>query len=210
MSDEFESVRMKALKLAALAAAGVDGERENAVRMLEAHLARHGLTMAALSDESRKMRSLACVLDAKKPTKDSDLRDLGAQTLSYVLGRRVKHIKHAVYVVNTTLLKPGKRTRFFLIEAELTELEHEDWRACYMHYAPSFVATRQKLRRAVKMALSGFTHQHDIFPPNDEEEEGKSLSRAEIEALIAAMKQSTGDKWDRPAGRLEQGGFMLT
>jgi len=41
-------------------------------------------------------------------------------------------------------------------------------------------------------------------------EEGKSLSRAEIEALIAAMKQSTGDKWDRPAGRLEQGGFMLT
>lgn len=210
MNHEFESALMKARKLAALAAAGVGGERENAVRMLEAHLTRHGLTMAALGDESRQMRGLACVLDAKKPTKDKELRDLGAQTLAYILGRRVKHIKHAVFVVKTPLLKPGKITSFFLIEADLTELEHEDWLACFQHYAPSFVATRIKLRRAVKMPLSGFLHQHDIFPPDDEEEESKPLSRAEIEALIAAMKQSTGDKWDRPAGRLEQKGFMLT
>lgn len=209
MSNEFESALMKARKLAALASAGVGGERENAVRMLEAHLTRHGLTMAALSDESRITRSLACVLDPKKPTRDMDLRALGTQTLCFVLGKRPKHIKHTTFEIDTTKLFPGKRTRFYMIEAELTELEHEDWQACFKHYAPSFVATRTKLRRAVKMALSGFIHQHDIFPPDDSETESKPLTRAQIEALISAMKQSGGDKWDRPAGRLEQGGFML-
>lgn len=210
MSEAFESARMKARKLAALATAGVDGERENAIRLLEAHLKKHGLTMAALSDEVRIKRSLACVIDPKKPTKDKELRDLGAQTLAYVLAKRLKHIKHAVFVIDTTKLFPGKRTRFFMIEAELTELEFEDWVACFRHFAPSFVATRIKLRRAVKMALSGFIHQHEIFPPDDEDVESKPLTRAEIEALIAAMKQSSGDKWERPAGRLEKGGFMLT
>ena len=36
MNNEFESALMKARKLAALASAGVGGERANALRMLEA------------------------------------------------------------------------------------------------------------------------------------------------------------------------------
>lgn len=45
---EFESLRMKARKLAALAARGVDGERETAQRKLEAFLRQHGMTLDSL------------------------------------------------------------------------------------------------------------------------------------------------------------------
>lgn len=208
MSEAFESARMKARKLAALAAAGVDGECENAIRLLEAHLAKHGLTMAALSDETRTDRHLNCIVDPKKLIKDTQLRGLAVQTLCYVLAKRPKEIKYGVFEVVTQGAK-GKRCKLFRVQAELTELEHEDWVACYLHYAPAFVSTRTKLRKALKMALNGFVQQHGIFPPSDEEKESKPLTRAQIEALIAAMKQADGDKWERPAGRLEQGGFML-
>lgn len=205
MSDGFESARMKAMKLAALASAGVGGERENALRMLEAHLKRHGLTMAALGDDGRCERMLHCVVDMRHPTKDTGLLELAGQCLAYVLNKQKLRYRSRTLPIHVL----GKKKSCFVVIADLTAAEHEDWVACFTHYAPDFVKTRKQLRDALRMAFKGFIHKHGIFPESDGEGDSKPLTIEQMIAMMAAMNMSTGEKWDRPAGRLEQGGFML-
>jgi hypothetical protein len=58
--------------------------------------------------------------------------------------------------------------------------------------------------------LKGFIHAYELFSPPDDSKESKLLSPAEMQALIDAMRHSQGEKWERPAGRLQQEGFLLT
>lgn len=202
MSDEFESAHMKALKLAALASRGVGGEAEVAQRKLAQHLEAHGLTLEMLSESRRSERMLHCVVDLNKATKDTGLMKLAGQTLGYVLNDSALHYSSRV-------VKLGRRS-CYVVKAELTDLEFEDWTNCFCHYAPLFVASRKNLQSALRACFLGFIHKHKVFAQRpDDADEGKPLTPAQMAALMTAMHSAEGDKWERPSGRLEQGGFML-
>lgn len=207
--DVFESLRMKARKLAALAARGVGGEREAAEHKLQAFLARHGMTLESLEAGERRWCELECVHDPVKPTKDRDLVRLAAQCLVYVMGRGV-YKESEIRVRSVMSLKGRVRNlKFWVLRAELTEAEFEDWSECFAWYVPAFVKSRQRLRRALKQAFVGFIHAHDIFPPPEDDSQAKPLTAHERQALRDAMRYAEGEAWQRPAGKLQQGGFLL-
>jgi len=209
-TDVFESLRMKARKLAALAARGVGGEKQTAQAKLEAFLTRWNMTLESLDAGERRERELACVLDPAKPCKDLQLARLAGQCLAYVLGQKSQHRTFICQRGKTNAKGRVVKVSFYVLRAELTDAEFEDWEACFQCYAPSFESTRVRLRRALKQALHGFVHAHDIFPPQDSDGKAKPLSPAELQALIDAMRQAQGDKWKRPAGRIQQTNFLLT
>lgn len=211
MSDElrFESLRMKARKLAALAARGEGGEREVAAAKLSAFLAAHGLTLESLEAGEKRTRELVCVLDPKKPRADQDLACLAWQCVVYVLGHSPEATSYRRKDVVKNAKGKARPVAFFVHHVDLTDAEFEDWQACFAHYAPAFEATRVRLRRALRAALKGFIHAHELFSPPDDSKEAKPLSPAEMQALIDAMRNSQGERWERPAGKLQQEGFLL-
>lgn len=207
MNDAYESVLMKARKLAALASGGVEGERENAQEALRRHLEKHGLRLEQLRTDDRRERTLPCFDARKKPVMNKDLVSLGVQCLSFVMNAKVQ-----VQAGKMKFPWKGKRVWGGFVDAELTDLEWEDWVACFAHFMPDFLATQKKMKEALKQCLNGFIHQHGIFREKSADEEaGDSMMTPEqLEALIMAMRGAAGSKWKRPAGRLEQTGFMLT
>ncbi|WP_395741050.1 hypothetical protein [Prosthecobacter sp.] len=211
MNEVYESALMKARKLAALAAAGVGGERANALEMLERHLRRHRLSLDDLRTDDRKRRVLECFDVKRKPMVNADLAALGVQCLAYVLNEPVKcHTGNKAF---PWVSGKGRKAKPYaygsVLIADLTDMEEEDWRACFGHFMPDFLATQKAMKAALKKCLSGFVHQHQIFRDTREGEEGPMLSEEELEALAAAMGQAQGSKWKRPAGRLVQSDFLL-
>lgn len=216
--SEFESTRMKALKLAALAAGGEGGEAENARRMLHALLRRHGLTVDALRPKERATHYLDVIVKKKwwKPCKDKVLAALAVQCLRFVCGTDQMNVQVRVcsIEVRTRGLKV-KTAPIYELSAEVTDAEFEDWRACFDHYAPSLAETLADLRqaqrraaKALKMGLPAFLAEHEIFPP-DAKKSQRRLSQDEILAAFAAQQSVKGETWRRPAGRLEQADFFL-
>lgn len=178
MSDhaQFESLRMKARKLAALAARGVDGEREAAQAKLQAFLTRWNITLESLDAGERKTRELVCVLDPKRPKKDADLARLAWQCVKYIMG----FAPEAASFLRTQQIKRPKgkaqQVRFYVHHVDMSKAEFEDWEACFQHYGPAFEATRARLRRALRAALKGFIHAQDIFPPPEDSKVSKPLA----------------------------------
>lgn len=113
--------------------------------------------------------------------------------------------------------KEEKAFRIYVIEAEVTDLEFEEWRDCFHHYAADFWETAEDLKRearaaakAAKMALTGFVCRHGIFPPEEDDgKEDKPMSPERLAALIAAANAARGEGFVRGRGKLEQGGLLL-
>ena len=211
MSNEvFESALMKARKLAALAAVGVGGEKDNAMRALDRHLRTHGLTLNQLRTDTRTERVLPCFDARRKPMVNADLVKLAVQCLAYVLNAPV-----SARTGKQKFAWRNAKGRQVMVSgdvmlADLTDLEVEDWVACFAHFMPSFLATQKKLKAAVKQCLSGFVHQHKIYRDlMDDEEEGGMMTDEQLEALVAAMRAAEGSRWKRPAGRLTGDELML-
>jgi hypothetical protein len=196
MSAEFETARMKARKLAALAARGVGGERETAQHMLARHLKVHGLSLRDLADEEQRQ---ARDLDAGPcpAALKNDMTGLLANCLAFVLQHRVLIVTGLARVDKAKGRKRAGKVRHLIACAELTQAELEDWKECFEHYRPAFLETRKRLHLAARKALDGFLSQHNIFAPSDGG--GADLSPEELEALIAAMRASSGETWQRTA-----------
>lgn len=208
----FESIRMKALKLAALAARGVGGEAAAAQAKLEALLARPGMTLLDLvSEDSRQTRELDIIADPLRPKLDKELRGLAGNCLAYVLQRSVSTVQCGSVIRRRSIMSRRgniRWVRYYVMQAELTAGELEDWEACFAHYKPSFLSTRKKLQAALKAVLTGFLHQHDLFAPSAGDGPAAPLSPQERAALLAAMRAAEGDRWTR-GEKLEQPHFML-
>jgi len=221
MSD-FESILVKARKLAALAAAdsgATEGERANAQRMLEEHLARHDITQESLKQQQMKRRELdVCSLrKTDKPGLHAKLRALAANLFWYVVGDS----KRAVYYRKGELSRPSRGAgpdqtfRVWVVLADCTELEFEDWRACFYHFAPSYLDSEAELRanikalqKAMSRLLGIFVNTHRILPP-DAKMSRKEPTMEEMLAAMIARKAVKGERWERPAGRLQQSDFLL-
>jgi hypothetical protein len=218
---EFESRLATARKLSALANpanGGLPGEIDNARRMLAQHLEKYGLTPEMLSTQDRRRRDIECIslLRGQKPVCNLDLVRLAKQCLAFVVGEnRAVYYHKADHFTPQKGPKPDKRWRIYIAEAEVTELEYEEWRACFQHYVLDFLASKEDLKQKVKLAqaackvaLEGFIHRHQIFPPSSQRA-AKGLSPDELAALIAALTSARGEAWQRPAGKLDTGRLLL-
>ncbi|WP_395734865.1 hypothetical protein [Prosthecobacter sp.] len=223
MNDDYEPALVKARKLAASADpanGGSPGEVENARQALKRLCDRYGLSPERLDEEARRKLGFAVVSPdpTHKPWKDVMLLKLAVQILRYVVGESGNNVREwDLHRQKRKYAKAGRRKGFtceiWIVEANVTALEHEEWQECFMHYAPYFIETRKRLkeqaaaaRRAVKLAASAFINQHDIFPPDVEETTGGDLQR--LQDLMMAMRCVQGETWERKAGALS-GGMLL-
>lgn len=213
----YESARMKALKLLALACRGVGGEADNARQLLEAHCARHGISIDTLTANDRSTRALNIVVKSPKwkPKRDMQLAQLAVQCLRYIKGTDDIQLGGVLNFPWPSTRKRKKPLVVFCIEAELTLAEWEDWRSCFDHYAPALwemqtqlQKQRRQIQAAIKRSLSVFINTHHLFPP-DAGSKGGQPTEEEIAAYRTAAAAVTGDKWDRPVARLETPNFML-
>lgn len=221
MNNEYESARMKALKLAALAAQGVDGERENAQRMLDAHLKKHGLTLQGLIGGERRERGFDAIVRGYQcypPKLDRSLAKLAGQCLRFVCDSDDVN----VFLRKDEIEVPAKRglgwkmVKVWHVFANVTDDEFDDWRECFDHYARHLMDTMDELReaesaarRAAKMGFSMFIHEHELFPSDAVKSEAKMSLKDRIAAILA-MQNVKGERWQRPAGKLQQTGFLLS
>lgn len=113
-------------------------------------------------------------------------------------------------------LSEEKPFSIYVLRAEVTDLEYDEWRDCFHHYAEDFWESSLELKqqakiatRAAKMALEGFVNQHGIFPPSPERSGKGDLSPDELAALIAAMQGSKGERFTRGRSKLQPGGLLL-
>lgn len=213
----YESARMKALKLLALACRGVGGEAANAKRLLDEHCSKHGISLDTLTDSDRSMRSLPVAVKhaAWKPKPDIRLAQLAVQCLRYVKGTDNVGFESLSKSEHPSARKTKRPKYVYSIEAELTLAEWEDWRSCFDHYAPlmwvmqtRLEKQRRQIQAAIKRTVSVFINEHHLFPPDA----GSSDSQAtpeEIAAYQAAAAAVTGHTWTRPIARLEKPHFML-
>lgn len=184
-NDSYESARMKARKLAALALRGVGGEAEAAAEALRRHLQRWNLKLEDLQEqhEERWVDLGPC-----KASEFKDLRALALNCLAWLLHQPVRAV--------TRLEKAGKKGGRLKVSATVSLADEKEWKDCFAHYAPEYLKTRQKLRRMARLALDGFLAQHDLFPPTSDDELPE-MSQERREALIAAMVASSGATWQR-------------
>jgi hypothetical protein len=215
----FESARMKALKLLALASRGVGGEAENARKMLEAHCAKHGINIATLADCERSPRKLLVAVNERawQPKPCMELAQLAVQCLRYILEQddvKLGSVRRIKYVYRRNLKSKAKVCEVYEVEADTTLAEWEDWRSCFDYYAPHFWQTKvqlelqkQKIAKALKQSLHVFINYHNLFPPDAGKAEMPTPE--EIAAYQAAAAAVSGDKWERPTARIEQSNFYL-
>ena len=240
--NDFESILGRARKLQAMLEPGSgasEGERQNALALLTKALARRGFTLEEFMARNGQSRSLRWLLMAPsqdlekwaelgwKPRHEKALLTLAVHCFWYVTGDKIlnrsPHTQPiavpASAVVHNRKSKakkaaPAKIIRLEKIGAEMTEVEHADWRACFYYYAPSLVAGLADARRAAATAARAvtrfggvFVNRHHLFGP-DSVPCDRPLSRADLEAMQAASAHIHGDSWERPAGALSNQ-FML-
>lgn len=180
-----------------------DGERSNAQAALAAHCARYGITPESLGESSRRLRTIICKSPFKyqKPKKDLDLARLCVQIFRYVVGDSSREVRSSYTEIDLPCrgLKI-KLVKVYQVSAPVTDLEYEDWKECFEHYAPDFIETMDELRAAASRAAAarkhgfpGFIHKHDLFPPDAKEGKRRKASAGLIAALLAAK----GSSWEK-------------
>lgn len=176
-----ETITAKLRKIQALAQSGYAGEKDNAQRLLTALLDKHGLTEADLVNETQS----ECIFTLKHTWEKKLLVQL------YCMIRDVRVCKYAHR-------KEGKTKIIYLT---LTHLEYTDIRAAYAHYHPMLEAGHARLRRQLRHLPDAFIAQYEIYGTATDER-GRAPSHAAMEAMLAAMRQMKGDKWQKSHGSL--------
>jgi hypothetical protein len=155
-------------KIEALARSGVDGEQENAQRMLSELCERYNVTM----DQ---------IIQAETRPYEFFVRDAIDETLL------IQIVGYICQIHNIPFWRRG-RTRRIL---ELTITQGEDVRECYEHY-------RKVWRAQLKDLMHAFIQTNNIFgPPNDpgKEDTPEEIEQAmRIAALVNGMKR---DQWTK-------------
>ncbi len=156
-----ERLQAKLRKLMALAERGVGGEKDNARRMLEKMLARHGMTMADLSEEKRQMFWFKHDTDVE--------RSLGQQISAKVLNT-------SDYDVYCVYKNKRKRKQFgvMLTPSEAVEFE--------LHYD----ALRKSLADHMRIAYSAFVQANNIFPVCGVENDDCEITARDMEVIKMA------------------------
>lgn len=222
---EFESVLAKARKLASVANpanGAAQGEMENAAKALEALLKKHGITLESISAERRSMRGVKCISSFRKhrPSKDIDLSRLCAQCLRHVTGNSHQEMECCTGKITVESKASKRKIKFreveiFVIYAEVTDLEYQEWCEAYLHYAGQLkdmmAALRKEVRlaqKAVKAGLEGFVNRHGIFAEDAQDSPEKEHTTESLEAFLRAFQSAKGETWIRKGGYLQEELFL--
>ena len=151
-------VEAKLRKLLALAQRGEGGEKDNAQRMLEKLLARHGLTIGDLVDDSREIRWF--------PISTNYDRRLAAQIMSKICDSE----SPGLYISKGRLKKIGVE----VTPSEAVEFE--------LHYE----TLRKALITHFDDAFSAFVQANHLFPATPSEEQLPSLNDRDMRVMSMA------------------------
>ena len=169
-----ESILDLVRKVAELAKRGVDGEREAAQRKLDELLAKHKLTLADLSPESR--------VEIKFKVANSEERSLLVQIYCRVTNRRS---------MSYARTKNGRA-----IFLELNRAEADDVSRMFAHYLPIYRRERKKMVDAFGNAFFG---KYSLFSEASAGDEGREISMDEALRIAMLRKGITGEAYHKPA-----------
>jgi hypothetical protein len=166
MSDHHELLKEKLRRVLALAESGVDGERENARRMLEELLRKHGLRIEDLTDEG---------VDSYQ-FKVTDWYERGI--LDCVV----------VYVTGTRKILRKETTR--CVYYRLTKLQEVGVRDCFDHYVGLW---RDNLKTMIGAFVNRYGIS---LPPQEGAAASSGRTSEELERLIAMARALKGEQWN--------------
>lgn len=160
-------LRSRAIKLLALAQRGIGGEKENAARMLEKLLAKHGMTLADLDPSNEARTELQLTYSTQEE------RKLIVQIAAMILNTR-----------GPSLYRHHRRKALTI---EVTPAQRAD---IILHYETYRIALRGHMQRAKKIAMSAFIHANNIFPTANDEEttSAPDIPPEELAELLAAIR----------------------
>lgn len=172
MNEVPETIRAQLVKIRALAESGVEGERQNAARMLDALCLKHGVSMESLVSNERASHRFTY-------RSADELRVLW---------------QCAFYITQTSRLAYSKRGRS--ISLRLTKAEAIDLRACFAHYRAAW------RKQVEELSTAFFCRHKLFGPRDEAQEAEPRFSQAELERLLALMRGISGQTWLRPLARL--------
>lgn len=231
MNHKYESTLAKARKLAAILdpkANASEGERRNAATMLDGLCAKHGINLATLlANADKQTRELECraystLGDPEPLTAKADM-DFAALALA-CLRKITNNADHDFKLFERKIPygKRGKAHKLILIRAEVTAVEFDDWRECFLHYSPILARAQRKAKAEIEqaakmvrekkkvlaMVAKAVLNEYDIFA-DDTPVNAASLSPEDIAYWAAAAKGISGQEWQKKAGHLQSSHLHL-
>lgn len=173
MNDtEFQRLIAKLQKLLNLAEQGVGGEADNAARMLDRLLSKHGLSIEQLRGQDQKPSAVVL------PHKGGHDREL------------LFNILYAVTNANSVAYRRIERRN--AIEVDLTPAQHAEVLMSYAVYSPA-------LKEHMEIAYTAFVLRNGIFPdtPSPQDTDDASSDPA-CDAQLVAMLRATKQHQVRP------------
>lgn len=160
-------------KLLALATRGVDGERENAERILQAFLDKHGLTRAEIEPSIRTRRYVKDV--------NTNVKQVFINLCANIVGHKVK--------IN-------KCNGRFYYAVEMNDEEwaifSERWPVYRKAIALEIKKKKQQQAKELKLVSSAFISKHSLYSEDrdneDEEPSDKMPTPEEIEEILAMLR----------------------
>lgn len=153
-----------AKKLKALAEQGIDGEKQNAITMLQAMMKKHGITMEMINENDAKDHEFIT-------SNDKQVQRFFMQIIANVLGKNKKAGKYVRH--------PRGKERWF---AYCTPSEAIEIQARFDFFWPIW-------EKEVDIFYAAFIQTNRLYrkPSNDDEKEEKELSQQEKERLFKMM-----------------------
>lgn len=155
----------KLKKLLALAERGERGEADNARRLLEAELRRHGLTLEDICADNRRTRMFKC--------NSNEERGLLIQVLVNYLGSKSDAFCESTY---------NKRKKQVYID--LTDMEYIDISNMYDFYKAQFKKERKRLLHDMIVA---FVQKHSLYDstPSERPDDDREIDWDELKRILA-------------------------
>lgn len=155
----------KLKKLLALAERGERGEADNARRLLEAELRRHGLTLEDICSDSKRARMFKY--------NSNEERGLLIQVLVNYLGSKSDAFSESTY---------NKRKRQVYID--LTDMEYIDISNMYDFYKTQFKKERKRLLHDMILA---FVQKHSLYDstPSERPDDDREIDWDELKRILA-------------------------
>lgn len=208
---DLESIKSLAERLARVidpASNATRAEQEIARDKLQRLLEKHGLTAEALADEVLHLMPFEA--------RDKEHLRLWAQCAMQVLNRN--KIEYRQIEQRGPSRRKGKKgpLKRYLLRIEVTLVQNADLRACYDYYSALLARAREDidedialLQQKRKHLVSAMIHRYDISSQLQDEDDGKPISPAKLQAILAAMRGLRGSRWEKPTGNLGTGVLAL-
>lgn len=173
-----ESVQVKLSKLKELAARGIDGEKENAQRMLEMLCDKYGVKMEELFTDEKTVRYFGF---------KATLNSLFLQLWSSMFGANERLLNDLkIYKVNNNRLE---------VHVPMTEAEYIEFNQMWEWHCKNFQSERRRIR---KLFAQAYYERYSLFPISKDEayedycEKNPSRKKkASFEDLLAISSMST-------------------